>query len=150
MLQRVTGSGMMSLLDGFSGYNQVWVKKEDRHKTTFTTPWGTFEYIRMPFGLTTVGATFQRAMDYDFKVITQRGAEGVLAGGSSPEPRILSREAKRHTEKAAQRPERVMQSQEGLTQAPRKATRKSKYDEEADVSDPRGMEKASEGKSILS
>jgi len=67
MLQRVTGSRMMSLLDGFSGYNQVWVKKVDRHKTTFTTPWGTFEYIRMPFGLTNVGATFQRAMDYAFK-----------------------------------------------------------------------------------
>jgi len=67
LLQRVTGSGMMSLLDGFSGYNQVWVKKEDRHKTTFTTPWGTFEYIRMPFGLTNAGATFQRAMDYAFK-----------------------------------------------------------------------------------
>ena len=67
LLQRVTGSGMMSLLYGFSGYNQVWVKKEDHHKTTFTTPWGTFEYIRMPFGLTNVGATFQRAMDYAFK-----------------------------------------------------------------------------------
>jgi len=67
LLQRVTGSGMMSLLDGFSGYNQVWVKKEDRHKTTFTTPWGTFEYIRMSFGLTNAGATFQRAMDYAFK-----------------------------------------------------------------------------------
>lgn len=53
LLQRVTGSGMISLLDGFSGYNQVWVKKEDCHKTTFTTPWGNFEYIRMSFGLTT-------------------------------------------------------------------------------------------------
>eukprot|EP00253_Pinus_taeda_P007863 PITA_07863 len=67
LLQRVTGSGMMSLLDGFSRYNQVWVKREDRHKTTFTTPWGTFEYIRMPFGLTNAGATFQRAMYYAFK-----------------------------------------------------------------------------------
>eukprot|EP00253_Pinus_taeda_P004273 PITA_04273 len=67
LLQRVTGSGMMSLLDGFSGYNQVWVKKEDHHKTTFTTPWVAFEYIRIPFGLTNAGATFQRAMDYAFK-----------------------------------------------------------------------------------
>ena len=67
MLQRVTGLGMMSLLDGFSRYNQVWVQKEDCHKTTFTTSWGTFEYIRMPFGLTNVAATFQRAMDYAFK-----------------------------------------------------------------------------------
>ena len=58
---------MMSLLDGFSRYNQVMVKKEDRQKTTFTTPWGTFEYLRMPFGLTNAGSTFQRAMDYVFK-----------------------------------------------------------------------------------
>ena len=55
------------MLDGFSGYNQVRVKEEDRHKTTFTTPWGTFEYIRMPFGLSNAGATFQRAMDYAFR-----------------------------------------------------------------------------------
>lgn len=67
MLQRVNGSGMMSLLDGFSGYNQVWVKKEDCRKTTITTTWGTFKYNRMPFGLTNVGAMFQRAMDYAFK-----------------------------------------------------------------------------------
>ena len=42
------------------------VKKEDRHKITFTSPWGTFEYLRMPFGLLNVGATFQRVMDYAF------------------------------------------------------------------------------------
>jgi hypothetical protein len=58
---------MMSMLDGFSGYNQVLVNKEDRNKTTFTTPWGTYEYLRMPFGLLNIGATFQRAMDFSFK-----------------------------------------------------------------------------------
>ena len=66
LLQSVTGSSMMSMLDEFSGYNQVLVKKEDRHKTTFTSPWGTFEYLRIPFGLSNAGATFQRAMDYAF------------------------------------------------------------------------------------
>jgi hypothetical protein len=45
----------------------VLVKKEDQNKTTFTTPWGTFEYLRMPFGLLNVSATFQRAMDFAFK-----------------------------------------------------------------------------------
>jgi hypothetical protein len=58
---------MMSFLDGFSGYNQVWVNEYDRHKTAFTTPWGTFEYLRMSFGLINAGATFQRAMDYAFR-----------------------------------------------------------------------------------
>lgn len=69
LLQKVTGSGIMSMLYGFSGYNQVLVNKEDQHITTFTTPWGTYEYLRMPFGLLIVGVTFQRAMDYAFKGI---------------------------------------------------------------------------------
>jgi len=67
LLQRITGSGMISMLDGFSGYNKMLVKKEDQHKTTFTTPWGTYKYLRMPFGLLNAGATLQRAMDYVFK-----------------------------------------------------------------------------------
>lgn len=67
MLQRITGSDMMSLLDRFSCYNQVWVKEEDRHKTILTSPRGTFEYLRMPFGLTNGGATFQSVMDDAFK-----------------------------------------------------------------------------------
>ena len=66
LLQSLTSAGMLSMLDGFSGYNQVRKKKEDREKTTFTTPWGTFEYIRMPFGLLNAGSTFQRAMDQGF------------------------------------------------------------------------------------
>ena len=50
----------------FSGYNQVLVLPSDQHKTTFTTPWGTFMYVKIPFGLMNVGATFQRAMDIEF------------------------------------------------------------------------------------
>ena len=58
---------MFSLLDGFSGYNQVLVAPNDQLKTTFRTPWGTFTYRQMLFGLINVGATFQRAMDIAFK-----------------------------------------------------------------------------------
>jgi hypothetical protein len=54
------------MLDGFSGYNQVAVHPNDHKKTTFTTPWGTFMYAKMPFGLMNVGATFQREMDIAF------------------------------------------------------------------------------------
>ena len=67
LIQRVMGSGMMSMLDGFSGYNQVLVNKEDQHKITFTTPWATYKYLRMIFSLLNAGATFQRAMDFAFK-----------------------------------------------------------------------------------
>ena len=66
ILQKVVGSKRISLLDGFSGYNQVLVLPEDQIKTSFTTPWGTFMYVKMPFGLMNVGATFQRAMDIAF------------------------------------------------------------------------------------
>jgi hypothetical protein len=66
ILQRVTGASRMSMIDGFSGYNQISVLPEDREKTTFTTPWGTFMYAKMPFGLMNAGETFQRAMDIAF------------------------------------------------------------------------------------
>jgi hypothetical protein len=72
LLQRVTSVGMMSMLDGFSGYNQVLVKREDQLKTTFTTPWGTFMYLRMPFSLMNVGSTFQREMDFSFRDLIEK------------------------------------------------------------------------------
>lgn len=54
------------MLDGISGYNQVVVNKEDQKKTAFTTPWGTFMYAIIPFGLMNTSATFKRAMDIAF------------------------------------------------------------------------------------
>jgi hypothetical protein len=72
LLQRVTGAGMISMLDGFSGYNQVLLKREDQLKTAFTMPLGTFMYLRMSFGLMNAGATFQRAMDFVFRDLLQK------------------------------------------------------------------------------
>jgi ribonuclease HI len=66
ILQKVTGASRISMIDGFSGYNQISVMPGDREKTAFTTPWGTFMYAKMPFGLMNAGATFQRAMDIAF------------------------------------------------------------------------------------
>jgi len=54
---------MFSLLDGFSGYNQVLIAEPNWLKTTFRTKWGTLAYRRMPFGLINIGATFKREMD---------------------------------------------------------------------------------------
>src|SRR3954469_22930654 len=53
---------VFSFMDGFSGYNQIKMAPEDMEKTTFITPWGTFCYKVMPFGLKNAGATYQRAM----------------------------------------------------------------------------------------
>jgi hypothetical protein len=54
------------LLDGFLGCNQVLAHLDDQDKTTFTTPWGSFMYVKMPFSLMNTGATFQRVMDITF------------------------------------------------------------------------------------
>jgi hypothetical protein len=56
----------MPMLDDFWGYNQILVHSDDREKTSFTTPWGTFMYANMPFGLMNSGATFQREMEITF------------------------------------------------------------------------------------
>jgi hypothetical protein len=66
ILQRVTGSSRMSMIHGFSGYNQIFVLPEDREKTAFTTSWSTFMYVKMPFGLMNAGTTFHGAMDIVF------------------------------------------------------------------------------------
>ena len=54
------------MMDGFFGYNQIKVLPEDQEKTAFTTPWGTFMYAKIPFGLMNARATFQWAMDIAF------------------------------------------------------------------------------------
>ena len=66
ILQKVVLSKRISTMDGFSGYNQIKVLHEDKEKTSFTTPWGTFMYAKIPFGLMNAGTTFQRAMDIAF------------------------------------------------------------------------------------
>ena len=59
LLQKVSGARVMSFLDGFSRYNQVVVHPDDQENTSFTTPWGTFMYAKMPFGLIIAGLLFR-------------------------------------------------------------------------------------------
>jgi hypothetical protein len=66
ILQKVVGSQKISMLDGFYGYNQIMVHPDEQEKTTFTTPWGTFMYAKMTFGLMNAGENFQRDMDIEF------------------------------------------------------------------------------------
>ncbi len=62
MIERLAGKRYYCFLDGYSGYYQIPIAKDDQEKTTFTCPFGTFAYRRMPFGLCNAPATFQRLM----------------------------------------------------------------------------------------
>ncbi|GJU21261.1 reverse transcriptase domain-containing protein [Tanacetum coccineum] len=62
MLERLAGNEYYCILDGFSGYFQIPIDLQDQEKTTFTCPYGTFAYRRMPFGLYNAPGTFQRCM----------------------------------------------------------------------------------------
>nr|GEY05657.1 reverse transcriptase domain-containing protein [Tanacetum cinerariifolium] len=60
MLERLAGNEYYCFLDGFFGYFQIPIDPHDQEKTTFTCPYGTFSYRRMPFGLCNAPDTFQR------------------------------------------------------------------------------------------
>nr|GEX51484.1 reverse transcriptase domain-containing protein [Tanacetum cinerariifolium] len=62
MLERLARNEYYCFLDGFSGYFQIPIDPRDQEKTTFTCPYGTFAYRRMPFGLFNAPGTFQRCM----------------------------------------------------------------------------------------
>ena len=62
MLERLAGKSHYCFLDGYTGYFQIHIASEDQEKTTFTCPFGTFAYRRMPFGLCNAPGTFQRCM----------------------------------------------------------------------------------------
>jgi hypothetical protein len=61
MVERLAGHKYYCFLDGYSGYNQVPMDPKDQEKTTFTCPFRTFAYHRMPFGLYNAPATFSGA-----------------------------------------------------------------------------------------
>ncbi|GJR40296.1 reverse transcriptase domain-containing protein [Tanacetum coccineum] len=62
MLKRLAGNEFYCFLDGFSGYFQIPIDPQDQEKTTFTCPYGTFAYRRMPFGLCNAPDSFDSCL----------------------------------------------------------------------------------------
>ena len=58
LLERISRHPFYCFLDGYSSYFQIEISVEDQEKTTFTCPFGTYAYRRMPFGLCNAPATF--------------------------------------------------------------------------------------------
>ncbi|RDX92581.1 Retrovirus-related Pol polyprotein, partial [Mucuna pruriens] len=71
MLEKLAGKSHYYFLDGFSGYMQIHIAPEDQHKMTFTCPFGTFAYTRMPFDLCNAPSTFQHCMMSIFSDLLQ-------------------------------------------------------------------------------
>ena len=61
LVDNTAGHALLLFMDGFLGYNQIKMALEDKEKTSFITPWGTYCYKVMPFGLKNAGATYQQA-----------------------------------------------------------------------------------------
>ena len=72
LLERLSGQPFYCFLDGYSGYFQIEIIVEEQEKTTFTCPFGTYAYRRMPFGLCNAPATFQRCMLSIFSDLVER------------------------------------------------------------------------------
>ena len=75
MLDKLAGHSHYCFLDGYSGYNQIVIASEDQEKTTFTCPYVTFTFRRMPFGLCNDLATFQRCMMSMFSDLVEEAME---------------------------------------------------------------------------
>nr|GFB33983.1 reverse transcriptase domain-containing protein [Tanacetum cinerariifolium] len=75
ILERLSRNQYYCFLDGFSGYFQIPIDPKDLEKTTFTSPYGTFAYRRMPFGLCNAPDTFQRCMMVIFHDMIEKTME---------------------------------------------------------------------------
>ena len=75
MLDRLARNEYFCFLDGYPGYNQITIAPEDQEKTTFTCPYGTFAFRKMPFELCNTPRTFQRCMMAIFSDMVEKSIE---------------------------------------------------------------------------
>jgi hypothetical protein len=60
LVDQAAGSEMLSFLNYFSGYHQMWMRKENEEFISFVTPFETYCFVRMAEGLRNAGTTFVR------------------------------------------------------------------------------------------
>ena len=78
MLDRLVGKTYYCFLDGYTGYNQIIIIPKDIEKTTFTCPYCTFAFRKMPFGLCNAPVTFQKSIMSIFSNMVEKLIEVVM------------------------------------------------------------------------
>ena len=84
LVDATSGYRLLSFMDAFVGYNQIWMAPEDEEHTAFVTAKDLYCYKVMPFGLKNAGATYQRLINKVFKdqiaITTQIATRNILDG----------------------------------------------------------------------
>src|SRR3989337_3557971 len=75
IVDSTAGCDLLSFLDAYSGYHQIFMAKEDEEKIAFITPCGTYCFLRIPFGLKSACSTFARAVQIGFEPQLHRNME---------------------------------------------------------------------------
>ena len=100
LLERISHHPFYCFLDGYSGYFQIEIYVENQEKTTFTCPFGTYAFRRMPFVLCNAPATFQCYMLSIFSDLVERIMEvymdDVTVYGGSFEEGLINLETIMH------------------------------------------------------
>ena len=78
IVDSTAGCDLLSFLNAYSGYHQIFMMKEDEENTVFIIPCGTCCSIRMPFGLKSAGSTFARAVQIGFEPQLHRNMEAYM------------------------------------------------------------------------
>ena len=80
VIDSTAGCVLLSFIDCYSSYHQIALKEEDQIKTAFITPFKTYDYTTMSFGLKNAGATYQRAIQLCLTDQLHRNAEAYVDG----------------------------------------------------------------------
>jgi hypothetical protein len=75
VIDSTAGCDLLSILDYYFGYHQITIKEEVKETTAFITPFSTYCYTTMSFGLKNTGATYQRAIQACFKKQLDKNVE---------------------------------------------------------------------------
>ena len=78
IVDSTSGYETLCFLDAYSGYHQIVMKESNQLMTSFITPFGSFYYISMSFGLKNAGATYKRCMLKCFGDLIERTVEAYV------------------------------------------------------------------------